>query len=50
MDDEGRGVLWGVLLGVILLAGALFAGFHWSADKIQSASLSVPPPLLFVPK
>jgi hypothetical protein len=50
MDSNSRGVLLGVFLGVLFVAGLFILGLNWGAGTIQMASLPIEPPILFQPK
>jgi putative Ca2+/H+ antiporter (TMEM165/GDT1 family) len=50
--DESVGVatFFGIVLGVMLVIAVVVIGFDLGAERIKTASLSVSPPLIFVPK
>jgi len=50
MDSNSRGVLLGVVLGVLFVAGIALVGVDWGAQRIQTASLPVDFPIMFQPK
>jgi len=50
MDSNSRGILLGVVLGVLFVVGVAVIGFNWGATTIQTASLPISPPIMFQPK
>ncbi len=50
MDSNSRGVLLGVVLGIVFALGMGLLGLNWGADRIKVASLPIEPPILFQPK
>ena len=51
MDESaGFSVFFGILLGVLLVVIVLIIGFDVGAERIKTASLSMPAPLIFIPK
>lgn len=50
MDSNSRGVLLGVILGVLFVIGVAVIGVNWGATTIKTANLPIEPPILFQPK
>ncbi len=50
MDSNSRGVLLGVVLGVLFVVGVTMIGLNWSTQRVQTASLPLDFPILFQPK
>jgi len=50
MDSNSRGVLLGVLLGVLFVIGAVLIGLNWGTETIKTAALPIDVPILFQPK
>jgi hypothetical protein len=50
MDSNSRGILLGVVLGVLFVVGVVVIGFNWGTDTIKTAGLPIDPPILFQPK
>ena len=46
MDTNSRGILLGVVLGVLFVVGVAVIGFNWSTETIKTASLPIDPPLI----
>jgi hypothetical protein len=50
MDSNSRGILLGVLLGVLFVIGAVLFGLNWGTETIKTAALPIDVPILFQPK
>jgi putative Ca2+/H+ antiporter (TMEM165/GDT1 family) len=50
MDSNSRGVILGLVLGVLFVVGVAVIGFDWGTQRIQTASLPVDFPIMFQPK
>jgi putative Ca2+/H+ antiporter (TMEM165/GDT1 family) len=50
MDSNSRGVLLGVVLGLLVVIGVVVIGFNWSTETIKTAALPIDVPILFQPK
>jgi putative Ca2+/H+ antiporter (TMEM165/GDT1 family) len=50
MDSNSRGILLGVVLGVLFVIGLVVIGFNWSTETIKTAALPIDVPILFQPK
>jgi hypothetical protein len=50
MDDRITDALVGVLLGALIVIAVAFFSIDWGVTRIKTATVSVPPPLLFIPK
>jgi hypothetical protein len=50
MDSNSRGVLLGVVLGILFVIGAVVIGVNWGTETIKTASLPIEAPILFQPK
>jgi hypothetical protein len=50
MDSNSRGVLLGLVLGVLFIVGVAVIGFDWGTKRIQTASVPVNFPIMFQPK
>jgi hypothetical protein len=50
MDSNSRGILLGVVLGLLFVIGVVVIGFNWSADRVKTAALPIDMPILFQPK
>jgi hypothetical protein len=50
MDSNSRGILLGVVLGVLFVIGAVVIGVNWGTDTIKTAGLPIEAPILFQPK
>ena len=48
MGEHSRDVLVGIVLGALIVVGAMYFGIQSSAKNIQTVSL--PSPLFFIPK
>jgi hypothetical protein len=48
-NSRVAGVALGVVIGVLICAGAIYLAAQWSARTIATASL-IDPPIIFVPK
>ncbi|MEA2951935.1 MAG: hypothetical protein QOJ96_1455 [Alphaproteobacteria bacterium] len=49
-ESSGFAAFLGVLFGILLVVAVVFVGLNMGAAKIQTASLPVSPPLIFIPK
>jgi putative Ca2+/H+ antiporter (TMEM165/GDT1 family) len=50
MDSNSRGILLGVVLGLLFVIGLVVIGFNWSTETIKTAALPIDVPILFQPK
>lgn len=50
MDSNSRGVVLGLVLGVLFVVGIALIGVNWGTERIQTASLPVDFPIMFQPK
>ena len=50
MYSNARGVLLGVILGVLFVIGAVVIGVNWGTQTIRTAGLPIEPPIMFQPK
>jgi hypothetical protein len=48
--SAGISAFFGIVLGVLVMAGVFMFVLNLGAERTQTASLPVSPPLLFVPK
>ena len=45
MDSNSRGILLGVVLGLLFVIG-----INWGTETIKTAGLPIEPPIMFQPK
>jgi hypothetical protein len=50
MDSNSRGILLGVVLGLLFVIGVVVIGFNWGTETIKTAALPIEAPILFQPK
>ena len=50
MDSNSRGILLGVVLGLLFVIGLVMIGFNWSTETIKTAGLPIEAPIMFQPK
>ena len=50
MDSNSRGILLGVVLGLLFVIGVVVIGFNWGTQTITTARLPIEAPIMFQPK
>jgi hypothetical protein len=50
MDSNSRGILLGVVLGLLFVIGVVVIGFNWGTETVKTAALPIDVPILFQPK
>ena len=50
MDDTGRSVVLGIVLGIALVVAGAALTVRWGMSEVKQAALELPAPLLFIPK
>lgn len=50
MDSNSRGILLGVVLGLLFVIGIVLIGVNWGTETIKTAGLPIEPPIMFQPK
>ena len=50
MSENGGSIFLGALAALVFGVAILVVGVDWGIERVRTTALSVPPPLLFLPK